>query len=112
MVNPENKNTQNLHIKPLADLQLLLEKQVTLAQNGNIQEVEKLTQQTEKLIDQMLRSQILELPESKSILEDVARSYNKLILIIQAQKSRTEKQILDVNKGKKTIQAYNSSTYT
>ncbi|MFZ2146845.1 MAG: hypothetical protein WAV28_06460 [Sedimentisphaerales bacterium] len=91
------------------ELQRLLEKQIELARQGNISEIEVLSKQASSLVSKIARSGLLESSEFKSQREQLRKSYQDLCLALTAQKAETTKEISRVRKGKKSIKAYRSN---
>jgi hypothetical protein len=91
------------------DLLFIIENQVTLAQKGDIAQVEKLTQNADTLIEKIKLSGTLDLKKNNRQLQDLVTSYNKLILILTAQKDAARQQLNSINRGKKTFKAYSSN---
>ena len=93
----------------LDDLQSLLEKQMELAQQGNISGVEVLSKQANSLVRKIAQTRILELREFKNRREQLQKLYDSLLLAITAQRAEVAGEISRVRKGKKTIEAYHSN---
>jgi len=90
----------------LGELQSLLEKQIELARQGNINEIEVLSRQADSLVGKISRSGILESNEFKSQLERLRKLYQDLRLALTAQQDGTAKELSRVRKGKKTVATY------
>jgi len=93
----------------LDELQSLLEKQIKLAQQGNISGVEVLSKQASSLVGKIAQTGILELRELKKRRERLQKLYDSLLLAITAQRAEVAGEISRVRKGKKTIEAYHSN---
>jgi len=93
----------------LDDLQSLLEKQMELAQQGNISGVEVLSKQAHSLVEKIAQTRILELREFKNRREQLQKLYDSLLLAITAQRAEAAGEISRVRKGKKTVEAYRSN---
>ena len=93
----------------LDDLQSLLEKQIELARQGNIRDVEALSKQTSSLVGKIGQRGILELTEFKNRREQLQKLYEALYLAITAQKAGIFEELRRVRKGKKTIEVYRRS---
>ena len=108
-------NTHNANTVPekqtylLDDLQNLLEKQLEMAQQGNIRDVEALSKQSDSLVRKIAQSVLLELAEYKDRLEQLKKLYENLCLAITAQKANVSEELSRVRKGKKTVTAYRNS---
>ena len=97
------------HIHLLDDLQSLLEKQIELAQQGNISGVEILSKQASSLVVEIAQTGILELREFKNRREQLQKLYDSLLLAITAQSAEVAGELSRVRKGKKTVEAYRSN---
>ena len=98
-------------INLLDELRTLLEKQIELAQQGNIAEVEVLSRQAGQIVGKIAQTGILEQSGSAFIVkrrEQIRKLYEDLCLAITAQKADASEKLSQVRKGKKTVQAYNS----
>lgn len=93
----------------LYDLQSLLEKQIELARQGNINEVEVLSKQASSLVGEIARSGILELSEFKKRREQLQKLYDGLLLAITARRADVSEKLSRVRKGKKIIGIYRSN---
>ena len=101
-----DENIPNEQINLLDELQILLEKQIELARQGNINEIEVLSKQASSLVRKIARSGVLESSEYKSQREQLRKLYYDLCLVLTAQQAETTKELSRVRKGKKTIAAY------
>jgi len=90
----------------LDELQSLLEKQIKLARQGNISNVEVLSKQAGSLVEGIVRAGILGLAEFKSRREQLQKLYKELCLAITAHRAETGEKLRRVRKGKRTIVAY------
>jgi len=90
----------------LDELQSLLEKQIKLAQQGNISGVEVLSKQASSLVGKIAQSGVLESSEFKSQREQLRKLYQDLCLALTAQQAETAEELSRVRKGKKTIATY------
>ena len=90
----------------LDELQSLLEKQIKLAQQGNISGVEVLSKQASSLVRKIAQSGVLESSEFKSQREQLRKLYQDLCLALTAQQAETAEELSRVRKGKKTIATY------
>jgi hypothetical protein len=96
-------------INLLDELQVLLEKQVDLARQGNIREFEVLSKQADTLVGKIAQTGTLDQAEAfcdGGRREQLQRLYEDLCLAIAAQKAGVCENISQVRKGKRTIQAY------
>ena len=104
-------STDNVEIIPdeqihLDELRNLLEKQIGYARQGNISEIEALSEQANSLVGKIARSGILELPESKMQREFLRKLYQDLYLALTAQQADTAKDLRRIRRGKKTVATY------
>jgi hypothetical protein len=90
----------------LDELQSLLEKQIELAQHGNISDVEVLSKQVSSLVERIVQAGILGLAEFENRREQLQKLYKDLCLAVTAQRAETAERLGRVRKGKKTIAAY------
>ncbi len=90
----------------LDKLQNILQKQIELARQGNIGEVESLVKQAGLLMERISDLRILELPEYKNYQEKLQRLYKELCLALAAQKAEVAGQLNRIRNGKKTIEVY------
>ncbi|MHC4601720.1 MAG: hypothetical protein ACYS6W_00160 [Planctomycetota bacterium] len=93
----------------LDDLQSLLEKQMELVQQGNISGVEVLSKQAHSLVGEIAQTGILELRGFKKRRERLQKLYESLLLAITAQRAEAARELSQVRKGKKTVEAYRSN---
>ena len=90
-------------------LQTLLERQIEMAQQGNISKVEVLSKQASYLVEKISQAGILELAEFKNRREQLQKLYNSLCLAVMAQRAETGEKLKRVRKGKKTVTAYRNN---
>jgi len=93
----------------LNELQNLLEKQIELARQSNINEIEVLSKQASSLVGKIARSGVLESSEFKSQCEQLRKLYQDLCLALTTQQAETAEELSRVRKGKKTIETYRSN---
>jgi len=93
----------------LDDLQSLLEKQIKLAQQGNISSVEVLSKQANSLVRKIAQTGILELREFKKRRERLQKLYDSLLLAITAQSAEVAGELSRVRKGRKAVGTYRSN---
>lgn len=93
----------------LDELQTLLEKQVEMARQGNIRDVEVLSRQAGSLSEKIAQTGILD-PADPAFnggrREQLRKLYEDLCLAITDQKAGVCEELSRVRKGKKTIQTY------
>ncbi len=93
----------------LDELQILLEKQIELARQGNIRDVGILSERGVWLVEKIARTGILDPADpafNKVRREQLQKLYEDLCLAITAQKAGVGEELSRVRKGKKTIQTY------
>jgi len=90
----------------LDGLKSLLEKQIELAGQGRISDVEVLSRQAHSLVEKIARTGAAERVEFKDRREQLQKLYEKLRLSIAAQKAEVCRKLTQVRHGKKTVQAY------
>jgi uncharacterized protein YicC (UPF0701 family) len=93
----------------LDDLRSLLEKQIKLAQQGNISEVEVLSRQAGSLVEKIEQTRILESAEFENRRERLQKLYDSLCLAVTAQRADIAEELSRVRKGKKTVRTYRSN---
>jgi ribosomal protein L29 len=98
---------EQIHL--LDELRNLLEKQIELARQGNINEIEVLSKQVSSLVRKIAQSGVLESSEFKSQREQLRKSYQNLCLALTAQQAESAEELSRVRKGKKTIATYRGS---
>ncbi len=110
-----NKNNNEVigdkQIHLLDELQVLLEKQIEMARQGNIREVEVLSEQAGSVVEKIAQTQILDPADSifnRKRREQLQKLYEDLCLTITDQKTDVSEKLSQVRKGKKTIQTYRS----
>jgi len=102
-INPDGQ----IHL--LNELQSLLEKEIELARQSNINEIEVLSKQASSLVGKIVRSGVLESSEFKSQHEQLRKLYQDLCLALTTQQVETAEELSRVRKGKKTIETYRSN---
>ena len=93
----------------LDDLQSLLERQIELAQQANIGDVELLSERTTYLVEKIAQTGILESAEFENRRERLQKLYHKLNLVITARRDQTDETLSRVRRGKKTVEAYGNN---
>ena len=107
--NNEATNENKVHL--LDELQTLLVKQLELARQDNIGEVEALSKQASSLVEKITQTGIPGSPETVLTAEQkqqLGKLYENLCLAISAQKTGLCADLKQIRKGKKTIKAYRS----
>lgn len=87
----------------------LLGKQIELARQGNISEVEVLSRSADSIAQEVARTGILKLAEFRDRREQLRQLYEALCLAIVAQKAETGAELTRVRKGKKAVGVYRSN---
>ena len=90
----------------LYELQNMLTKQITLARQGNVNEIEALSKQTSSLVGKIAKLGILESPECKSQRESLRKLYQELYLALTAQQAENKKELSRIRKSKKVMKTY------
>jgi hypothetical protein len=93
----------------LQELQNLLEKQIDLANQGNIKDVEAMARQASSLAERITDKKVLERPEFQNRRQQLQKLYEDLCLVITAQKAKTGEQLIQIRKGRKMLGAYRSN---
>ena len=87
-------------------LQSLLERQIELAQQANIGDVELLSEQTTCLVEKIAQTGVLESAEFENRREQLQRLYSDLNLALFARKDDVVEKLKQIQKGIKIVQAY------
>jgi hypothetical protein len=90
----------------LDELKNMLEKQIDFARQGNVGEIEALSEQANCLVEKISRLGILELPEFESQRGLLRSLYQDLYLALSAQQAANARELSRIRRGKKTIAAY------
>jgi hypothetical protein len=93
----------------LDGLENLLERQIQLAQQGNISGVTTLSEQADSLVQEIAQAGILELTEFENRRERLQELYERVSLALAAEKADTAERLSRVRKGKKLLGTYASS---
>lgn len=96
-------------IKLLDELQDLLERQIKLARQNCIGEIEVLSERANGLAARIAQSGILESGEFKNRRRQLRKLYEDLYMSITAQRADISEKLKRVRKGKRTIGAYRNS---
>ncbi|MHC4692172.1 MAG: hypothetical protein ACYS67_05475 [Planctomycetota bacterium] len=110
-----NNNSEDIGDNPtnlLDELQTLLEKQMDMARQGNIRDLEALSKQAGSLSENIAQTGILD-QEADTVFnegrrEQLQKLYEDLCLAVAAQRAVVCEELSRVRKGKKTIQTYRS----
>ncbi len=90
----------------LQELQNLLEKQIDLANQGNIKDVEAMAGQCEPFVAKIRAAGLLKKPEYKAERERLAKLYRDLQLALSTQKGAAAEQLKLIRKHKRTLAIY------
>ncbi|MHC4721680.1 MAG: hypothetical protein ACYS6I_03115 [Planctomycetota bacterium] len=93
----------------LDELQSLLERQIELARQGSIIEVEALSEQATSLAGRLAQSGILESGKFRNRRERLQKLYEDLRLAITVQKVDAFAELRRVRKGRKAVEAYRNN---
>jgi hypothetical protein len=107
MADSKNAMAEERHL--LAELESLLQRQIDLAHKGNISGAERLAQQAGLLVDRIVRTGILQLPELNSRSRQLQKLYEDLRLAVTTQKADTAAKLSHVRKGRRTARAYRTT---
>ena len=98
------------YIRRLDNLQSLLEKQIEMARKGNFRRVETLTEQTDSVVEKIVKTKILDQPEFDNQRKYMVKLYERLQLILTAGKDSVGRQLQQVGSGKKTLHVYRNNS--
>ena len=88
------------------ELENLLERQIGLARQGRIRDVETLIEQAGGLIDEIAEKKKFQSDDFQTQYEHLGKLYKELYLILAAQKAAAGEELNSVHKSKKTIRVY------
>jgi len=95
---------------PLYELGYLLEKQIQAAMKSNFKTVEKLTEQTEIKIQELLKNKLPPNPDFEKQHKYVLDLYKKLDLILAGEKACLLNQQKAVDNVRKTLNVYRKNS--
>ncbi len=98
----------NEHLRLLDELQHLLNRQKELVRKGDFRTSEALTGKSNAIIDELVKTKVLEQAEFRGQLERLAKTYRQVTLMVAAEKDRLGKQLKQVGQARKTLRAYRS----
>ena len=110
--NPKTMSTDTVEIIPneqahlLERLQSLLEKQIELVRRGDFRTSEALTEQSDSVVDELVRTKAFEQTGFDEQRARVAKLYRELVLMVAAEKDRLGKQVQQIGQGRKTLKVY------
>jgi hypothetical protein len=93
----------------LDGLQSLLERQIELAQQANIGDVELLSEQATYLVGKIAQTGVLESAEFENRRERMQKLYHQLNLVITARRDQADETLSRVRRGKKIVEAYGNN---
>lgn len=93
----------------IESLKTLLTKQLKLARQGSISDVEASISQSDILVRQISDAGIPKMQEFKEQRQELERLYKSIFLALTTQKDDTAEQLKQVRKGKRTIEVYRKS---
>jgi len=96
----------NGQIDLLRELEILLQKQIRLAQEGDTRGIEALARKADIVVRKIGETAILEKAEFKQRREQLQKLYDRLCLAVSAQKADVLEKLGRIRKGKKTIGTY------
>ena len=91
------------------ELKSLLQRQIALARQGSIGEVEVLCEKTSEFIDELKAAGFFESQEYKQHVDEFKRLYGQLRLVLNAERAQVGKELGKVRKSKKAVGAYRSN---
>ncbi|MHC4144297.1 MAG: hypothetical protein ACYSWW_17045 [Planctomycetota bacterium] len=97
---------EQLHL--LDELQHLLNRQKELVRKGDFSTSEALTEKSNAIVDELVRTKVLEQAEFRGQFERLAKTYRQVTLMVAAEKDRLGKQLKQVGRARKTLRAYRS----
>jgi hypothetical protein len=93
-------------ISTTEQLEALLRQQLTLAQKGNIAEMEELAKKANVLVEQISGLKFLKEPKFKQRCRELEQLYNDLFLTLSSQMNEVSQSLGKIYKGKKTVTLY------
>jgi hypothetical protein len=97
-------------ISPLDELQCLLEKQIQAAMRSDFKSVEKLAEQTDTKVQELLQCELLKSPDFEKQHKHILGLYKKLDLIMAGEKANLLRQQKLADNAIKTISAYSKNS--
>lgn len=99
------KNT-DLCESQIQDLIELLLRQITLARQGKIEQVEILAVKSGELVKNIANTGVSHLRQAEHLNEQVKSLYGELSMILADWRSRTTEEIKEIRQGRRMIRAY------
>jgi len=93
----------------LDDLQVLLEKQIETVRRSDLRRAEALAAQADSIVARIVETKALESTGFDGRREHLTGLYKKLELILTTGKEVVGKQLRQVGRGRRTLQAYRNS---
>lgn len=90
----------------LEDLVDLLLRQINLARQGRLEQVEVLAVKGGEIVQQINDSGASQLQQTGQLRKKVSELYRELFLILSDRQSRTAEEIEEVRRGRRMIRAY------
>jgi hypothetical protein len=91
------------------NLQSLLEKQIEMARKGNYRHVKLLVEQAAPAVEKIIKIKPSDQPEFDDRRKHLIKLYQKLELMLKAEKSSVERQQKQANNVRKLLKAYRNS---
>lgn len=92
------------------NLQSLLEKQIEMARKGNYRHVEILAKQATPAVEKIIKIKSSDQPEFDDRRKHLVKLYQKLELMLKAEKSSVERQQRQADNVGKILKAYRNSS--
>ena len=93
----------------LNELEVLLERQISFSNRGNLSGVELLSSQVDSLVKKIGRLKLLELAEFQSKHKRLAELYAELQFALMTEKGVVGRELQFVRRSRKAIGAYHSN---
>jgi hypothetical protein len=94
------------------NLQSLLEKQIEMARKGDYRHVELLAEQATPAVEKIIKINSSDQPEFDDRRKHLIKLYQKLELMLKAEKSSVERQQKQADNVRKILKAYRNSCYS
>lgn len=94
------------HVPLLNELECLLNEQVAMVRKRNLDGFEELVEKSGTIVDQLGQIGIPEPVELGERFERLVKSYRTVILSVAVEKDSLEKQLQQINQGRKTLRTY------
>lgn len=100
------QNNTNLYESEVQDLIELLLRQITLARQGKIEQVEILAVKSSELVKHIADNDVSRLRQDGHLNKQVKELYGELSMILADWRSRTAEEIKEIRQGRRMIRAY------